>query len=107
MLTGDKALLVLPFNQQRRLSPYLSAVPPSNKVYRPGCQEIAIARVIEPISPKLIRLGIVLSVPSSRTNSLLPTNANHHAGSDCTGGGAMPGMKVRYIFSRMPQSVCA
>ena len=51
MLTGDKALyLVLPFNQQR-LSPHLSAVPPSNKVYRPGCQEIVIARVLSQSLP--------------------------------------------------------
>jgi hypothetical protein len=46
MLTWEKALhLVLPFNQQRRLSPHLSAVPPSHKVYRLGCREIAIVRV--------------------------------------------------------------
>jgi hypothetical protein len=48
MLTWEKALLVLPFNQQR-LSPHLLAVPPSHKVYRLGCRlgcrEIAIARV--------------------------------------------------------------
>ncbi|MFE1744247.1 hypothetical protein [Coleofasciculus sp. H7-2] len=53
------------------------AIAYAEKVYRLGCREIAIARCadlsvrtgIKPISARLIRLGIVVRLPSSRTNS--------------------------------------